>query len=312
MKDKGKILVTPRSLTRAPHPALQLLAEQGYEVVTGRPGEQPTEDELLQLLPGCVGYLAGVEPVTRKMLDAATSLVAISRNGVGVDNIDIDAAQEAGVKILTTPGANAEGVAELAIGLILALVRSIPWSDRTLKGGGWNRRIGVELDGMVLGVIGCGNVGRRVTELAIGLGMSVLGYDPKPAAGFGPAGFSWVDLDEVFEQSRVITLHSLAVGHPIVDAGALERIQPGAFLVNTARAGLVDVDAALDALDSGKLAGYAVDAYEEEPPADRRLVEHENVIATPHVGGYTKESSYRSAVGAVENLLAALGEGGNA
>ncbi len=311
MKSRHRILVTPRSLTRAPHPAVQLLRDNGCDVILGPAGRQPTEDELLELLPGCAGYLAGVEPVTARVLEAAPGLIAISRNGIGVDSIDSETAERAGVRILTTPGANAEGVAELAIGLLLALVRSIPLLDRVIKDGGWNRRIGMELDGAVLGVIGCGNVGKRVSELALGLGMTVLGHDPYPTAAFHPAGFSWVAQDELLERSVLITLHSPATGKPTIDAPAIARMRAGTYLVNTARAGLVDSDALLEALDSGRIAGYAVDAYEQEPPTDRRIVEHSSVIATPHIGGYTEESVARAATGAAQNLLAALQEGNN-
>jgi len=308
MREPGRILVTPRSLTREPHPAVDLLREAGYEVVSAPAGRQPSEEELLDLLPGCVGYLAGVEPITARVLAAAEGLLAISRNGVGTDNIDREAAEVAGIRILTTPGANAEGVAELALGLILALVRSIPAGDRAIKDGEWSRRIGAELQGATLGVVGCGNIGRRVALMALGIGMHVLGYDPVPADGFQPAGFEWAELDELLERSLVVTLHSPAVGRPIVDAAALTRMQTGSYLVNTARSSLVETGAVLEALDGGRLAGYAVDAYDEEPPVDRRLVEHVGVVATPHVGGYTTESVSRAALEAARNLLSVLQE----
>jgi D-3-phosphoglycerate dehydrogenase / 2-oxoglutarate reductase len=303
-----KILVTPRSLTRAPHPGLDLLRSEGYEVVIVRPGEQPTEQELLDVLPDCVGYLAGVEPVSARVLSAAGHLVAISRNGVGIDNIDADAARQAGIQILITPGANSEGVAELAIGLMFALLRALPASDRIIKGGGWTRELGFELKGRTLGVVGCGNIGRRVTELALGIGMVVFGYDPYPYEGFSPAGFTWADMDTLLSEAHIVTLHSPASGKPIIDTDAVNRMRDGAYLVNTARAGLVDADAVVSALERGQLSGYAVDAYDTEPPADLGLAGHPRVIATPHIGGYTQESVQRSAMGAARNLLDALRE----
>jgi len=308
MPDRKRILVTPRSLTRAPHPATELLRSEGFEIVTARPGEQPTEAELHELLPGCVGFLAGAERISATVLRSAPGLVAISRNGVGTDGIDRATAAELGVQVLTTPGANAQSVAELTAGLMLALARSIPYSDSVIKAGGWDRRIGRELTGATLGVIGCGAIGRRVTSLALALGMEVIGYDPAPADGFSPNGFAWADQSDLLRGSDVVSLHSPATAKPILDAHTIGLMKEGAYLVNTARASLVDTDAVLHALDEGLIAGYAVDAYEVEPPTDRRLVEHSRVIATPHIGGYTGESVYRAAMGAAQNLLQTLRE----
>ena len=270
------------------------------------PGRQPSEEELLAVVPDCVGYLAGVEPVTAAVIAVATNLRAISRNGVGIDNIDEKAAEAAGIRILTAPGANANGVAELAMGLVFALARAIPASDRAIKAGGWERFCGVELHSAVLGIIGCGSVGRLVAEAATGIGMQVRGYDPYPRVDFRPGGFAWADFGDVFRRSQFVTLHCPPSDVPIVTSQVLSLMPDGSYIVNTARAGLVDPEAILAALESGKLAGYATDAHETEPPIDRRLVEHERVITTPHIGGYTSESVDRAAVAAAENLLEAL------
>lgn len=301
-------MVTPRSLTRESHPAVQILRDAGYEVVIGRPGEQPTEEELTSLLPGCVGFLAGVEQISARALAAADSLVAISRNGVGVDNIDEEAARKAGIEILTTPGANSQAVSELALGLIFALARAIPASSQALKAGEWKRFRGLELASAALGVVGCGAIGRRVAESAACLGMRVLGYDPYPAAGFAPEGFQWVDLPTAISSSHVVSLHCPPQGRPVLDSASISSMMDGAYLVNTARAGLVDTEAVLSALDNGRLSGYAFDVYDQEPPADRRLVEHPRTVCTPHIGGYTEQSVTRAATQAAENLLRALEE----
>jgi D-3-phosphoglycerate dehydrogenase len=305
-----RVLVTPRAMTRTRHPAIALLEQEGYEVVTPWPGRQPTEAELLELLPGCIGYIAGVEPVTAAVIGAARNLVALSRNGTGTDSIDMQAARSAGIRILTAPGANSNGVAELTVALILALARAVPASDRSLKAGDWKRTIGFEIDGATLGVVGCGNVGRAVATRALALGMKVLGSDPYPGE-FSAQGFHWVSMDELLAESRVVSLHCPASANPLIDERALSAMPEGSCLVNTARASLVDSEAVLAALESGALGGYAVDAYDTEPPSDRRLVEHDRVIATPHIGGYTVESVNRAAYAATENLLAALRESGN-
>jgi phosphoglycerate dehydrogenase-like enzyme len=208
---------------------------------------------------------------------------------------------------LPATGANARGVAELAIGLMLALVRSIPFSDATLKNSQWARREGTELAGRTIGVVGCGRIGQLVARMAAGLDMQPIGFDPI-ATGIPCGGFRYVSLEQLLGRSDIISLHcpALAGGQPIITRHTLGGIKPGAYLVNTARAGLLDASAVLEALDSGKLAGLATDVFEAEPPGDDPLVRHAKVIATPHVGGFTAESVARSVSAAVENLLNVL------
>lgn len=184
---KGRIAVTPRSISDGGHPALRQLEMAGYDVVYPAPGAVPSERQLRKDLPGCVGYIAGTETLSGPLLAEFRELKAISRNGVGVDSIDVEAAKRLGISILTAPGANSQGVAELTIALILASIRSIPWHDGQLKAGQWNRRPGRELAGRVLGLIGCGQIGRRVAGMALGLGMKVLAFDEYPMASFNPS-----------------------------------------------------------------------------------------------------------------------------
>jgi len=309
---KKKILVTPRSITRSGHPALQTLEAAGYEILFCTKGKMPDEAELLRLVPDCVGWLAGVEPVSERVLESATQLKAISRNGTGIDSIDLKAAERLGIRILRAEGANAQGVAELTIGLTLALVRSIPFSDRHLKTAGWERRKGIELQGRVMGLIGCGKIGQRVAIMATGLGMRVVGHDPYPDGTFAqPKGFSYASLDEVFAEADVLSLHCPPSrdGNPLVDQRCIDVMKDGVYLVNTARGDLLDDQAVLDALNSGKIAGVAIDAFRKEPPGSEPLVQHDKVIATPHIGAFTEESVTRAVEVAVDNLLEVLGEG---
>ena len=305
-----KILVTPRSVTRGGHPSLETLRAAGCAVVLCNPGVQPSEDELCALLPGCVGYLAGVEPVTVRALEAARDLRAISRNGTGVDNIDLAAAEARGIAVLRAEGANARGVAELTVGLLFALARGVAACDNTLKHGGWNRGpAGVELEGKTLGLAGCGRVGQLVARMAHGVGMKVLAYDPFPSPSFAPGpDFFYASLEEVCARADFLSLHCppLGAGQTLLDAAALARMKPGAYLLNTARYDLCNPEALLAALDSGHLAGLALDVFDTEPPQDPRLVRHPRVIGTPHIGGYTRESIDRAMTVAVDNLLAAL------
>ena len=304
-----KILVTPRSLTRDGHPSLEKLTEAGYELVFSTPGCFPTEEELLKLLPGCAGYLAGVEQISARVLDAAKDLKVISRNGTGVDGIDLAAAERNGIRIRRAEGANARGVAELTFAQILALVRSVPFADATMKTGQWERRKGVELEGRTLGIIGCGRIGRLVAEFALALGMKVLAFDPYPSADFAPGGaFEYTGIDDVLSQADIISLHcpARADGTALIDRPAIAAMKKGVYIVNTARGSLLDREAVLEALESGQIAGVALDAFESEPPEDWRLVKHSRAVATPHVGGYSAESVDRAVSAAVDNLLDAL------
>lgn len=305
-----KILVTPRSVTRDGHPSLLRLTQAGCEVVYCTPGKQPSEEELLRLLPGCAGYLCGVEKVTARVLETADQLQVISRNGTGIDNIDLAAAKRRNVRICRAEGANARGVAELAFALILGLARSVPFSDQAIKQGGWERRIGFELEGRTLGLVGCGKIGKLVARFALALDMNVVAYDPFPDAAFRPDRFSYVPLEQLWSAADVISLHCPPPpdGRPLVGREALDRMRAGVCIVNTARAELLDEPAVLAALEAGRVAGLATDVFVTEPPAQRQLANHPRVIATPHIGGFTGESVSRAMDVAVDNLLAVLAE----
>lgn len=246
----------------------------------------------------------------RGALDAAEELRVISRNGTGVDAIDLEACRRRGVAVLRAEGTNSRGVAELTLGLLLALARSLPFGDGCLKAGSWQRRLGTELEGKTLGIIGCGRIGRIVARFALAMEMAVIAHDPFPDTAFVPSSsFRFAPLDDLFGSADFISLHCpLREGEmPLIGREALARMKRGAYLVNTARAGLVDSDAVLEALRNGHLAGYAVDVFDCEPPPASPLLAHDRVIASPHIGAYTLESVARASRLAVENLLSALG-----
>ena len=219
-------------------------------------------------------------------------------------------------------------MAELAIGMILALARSLPFSDAAIKAGGWSRRKGFELEGKTLGVVGYGKIGRIVAALARGLGMQVVGHDPfaeklhltsdlpiggqpasdLPIGGQASLDLPLVNLDEVFALSHVITLHCppSADGRPLVDARRLGLAKPGVVIINTARHELVDIPALVAAIERGHVAGAALDVFDAEPPVERSHLASDRILATPHIGGFTDESVDRSVDVAVTNLLEAL------
>jgi D-3-phosphoglycerate dehydrogenase len=309
----SRVLVTPRSLTGADTALLEPIAAAGYELVRAPAGRQPSEDELLELLPGCVGWVAGVEPIGRRVLDGAPDLRVISRNGAGVDNIDVDAARERSIAIVRAGGSNARGVAELTIALYLACARGVLPSATALRDGRWEREIGDEAAGRTLGVIGAGAIGQEVLMLGAALGMETVATDPyADAEQLAAGGTRLVELEELLAVSDAISLHRPAPqdGRPVLGGAELAGVKRGAILLNTARAGLVDDDAVLAGLDAGRLSAYATDVFEVEPPRPSALLRHPQVLATPHIGGFTRDSVRRSASAAIENLLEALASRG--
>lgn len=300
-----RILITPRSLTSAPPPALRRLSDAGYEVVCSTPGITPDEAELIRLLPGCVGWLAGVEPVSPRAIAAATDLRVISRNGTGVDNLPMAILAARGVTVTRAEGANAVGVAELAVAMITAALRHLPAESAGIHAGGWPRLKGREINGATAGVIGMGAIGRRVARVLQAMGADVLAHDPFVQNVDFPV--SYLPIDEVLARASIVTLHCPAVGdRPLIGARELALMPRGAVLINTARASLVEEAAVIAALDAGQIATYATDVFVQEPPQERALAAHPRVIATSHIGGLTDESVTRATDIAIDNLLLGL------
>ncbi len=304
-----KIIVTPRSLSQGSHPLLDRLRSAGYELVFPAPGAQPSKDQLMASIGDAVGFLAGVEKIDAEVLDCARRLKVISRNGTGVDNIDMAAAAALGIAVRRAEGANARGVAELAIAYMLAAARGLCAADSRLKAKNWVRGKGFELEGKTLGIIGCGRVGKLVARFAGAFDMKILAYDLFPDPSFKPpVDFAWVPLPAALARADIATLHCppTSDGSPLLDRAAIAAMKKGVVVVNTAREGLVDPAAMKEALDSGQVRAYALDAFDKEPPDDWTMALHPGVIATPHIGGFTDESVDRAAEVAVENLLESL------
>ncbi len=307
---RQRILITPRSLTQARSADLAPLEEAGYELIFASAGKTPSEKELLELVPGCVGWLAGAESISEQVLRTATELKVISRNGTGVDNVPIEIAGQLGIEIARAEGANARGVAELAICLALSSLRHLPALHTGLKQGHWNLVPGREIKGRTFGLVGCGAIGRIVTQLAIGIGANVTAFDPYPDHSFCPGeNFSWRKLDEVLASADIVSLHCPPPkdGTPVIGRESLNLMKKGACLINTARGSLVDESAILEALDSGRLSTYATDVFTTEPPDPKSpLLKHDLVFVSPHIAALTEESVQRATQKAVENLLTGL------
>ena len=278
--------------------------------MTPTPGALPDEAELLAAVPGCVGWLAGVEPVSERVIAAADRLRAISRNGTGIDNLPLTALRSRGIALCKAEGTNARGVAELALALTLSGLRHIVWTHEGMRAGGWPRRLGREICEATIGVVGLGAIGANYAQLCLGLGARVLGHDPfAPADRITHPAFRRVSLDEALGSADAISLHAPmpADGGPLLTQARIAALAPSTVIVNTARAGLVDEGALLAALDTGQVAAYATDVFATEPPSPSALLAHPRVTLTSHIGGFTDASVDRSTIRAVENLLEALG-----
>ena len=253
----------------------------------------------------------GRTKVTRSLLGSAARLKVVGRSGVGVDNIDLTAAREFGIAVVNAPVSTSLAVAELAVGMLLALARRIPYADRTIKAGVWAKKelSGIELNGKTLGVIGVGNIGAAVAVRAGALGMDVIGYDPLlPAEEIARRGARPVGIDDLYASADFITIHiPLTAGsRGWINAAVLAQMKPGVQMVCTARGGIIDEEALLAALNSGHVAGAALDVFSQEPPGMTDLVSHPNVIATPHIGAQTEEAQARAAVDIACEVLAVL------
>jgi D-3-phosphoglycerate dehydrogenase / 2-oxoglutarate reductase len=298
-----RVLVTPRSLTHGDHPAFARLRREGWEIVLGPKGRLPEEEELCELVRDCEGWIAGVEPVTPKVLAAANVLRVISRNGSGIDNIPMLDAAQRGITVLRATGANAQGVAELTLALALMAARSTHLADRGLKEGVWRRSMGTELNCRQVAVVGYGRIGQAVARLFAAFGSIVSVIEPLDVA---TEPFARVDLEFAVREAELITLHCPPSpdGQPLLSKTLLSRVKPGLTLINTARRTLVDEEGLWQQMENGRIAAYCSDVFDQADAGAAKLIAHPRVIATSHLGAFTRESVDRAALEAVQNLLA--------
>jgi D-3-phosphoglycerate dehydrogenase len=305
------VLVTPTSFGQEDTELIQRLEEAVGRVSYNRAGKPLSSSLLHDLLPGVDGYIAGLDTVDRSALEAADSLRVIARYGSGIDRVDVEAAREKGIVVTNTPGANTVSVAELAIGLMLTLARQICTASASTKSGAWPRLHGVALQGKVVGVLGFGAIGRQVARRLRAFDCTVVAYDPIPDVEFAELhGVELVQsVDEVVRRADFLTLHVPAspATRGMVDAAFLDKMKQGSYLINTARGELIDEEALLDALKSGKLQGAALDAFATEPPdASNPLLALPNVVATPHTGSHTDGATNAMGWAALDDCLAVL------
>ena len=305
----SKLVISTSSFDTAHNPAIQKLIKAGMEIVGNPHKRKLTEAEVTGLLgTNTIGMIAGVEPLTRNVLAAATSMKVISRCGAGMDTVDLAAAAERDITVSNTPEAPAQSVAELTIGLILSALRRVQQTDRLLRKGEWPRLQGQLLAAQTVGIIGLGHIGKRVARLCQAFEARVIACDP----GLTPQNLSslpaeLVSLDTLLAESDIITLHLpySKESHHLLDSHAFEHMRPGVIVINAARGGLIDEVALCQALTDGKIGVAALDVFENEP-YNGPLLACDNIILTSHIGSLAKESRLRMDIEAAETLLRGL------
>lgn len=305
-----RLLVTPTSYGKNDSRLKTELEALVGEVIYNPTGKPLKSAEVSALLPGIDGYIAGLDEIDAPALRKADRLKVISRYGVGVDSVDLAAAREKGIVVTNTPGANSSSVAELALGLILALARQIPEAVEAVHQGQWPRYSGVSLEGKTIGILGLGAIGKQLARRLAGFDCRLIAYDPIADAAF--AGTHQIELssmDAVVEQADFLSLHLplLPETRNLVNDDFLARMKKGSFLVNTSRGEVVDEGALLRALQSGHLKGAGLDAFTVEPPDPHNpLLNLSQVIATPHLGAQTDGATSNMGWFAMRDCLAVL------
>lgn len=303
-----KVLTSPSSMGQCGNEPFDLLHEHGFEIINNPYGRKLTEDEVIELAKDCVGIVAGVEPLTSRVIDALPNLMCISRVGVGMDSVDVEYAQKKGITVCNTPDGPTRGVAELTLAMTLSLLRRIPQADAAMHQHQWKKQIGNLFLDKKVGIIGLGRIGKSVAEMFRGLKNPVIGYDPFPNEAWAKEnGVELASLEEVLKEADILTLHlpGNKDKSPVIGKDELALMKDGSWLINIARGGVVDEVALYDALKDGKLSGAAVDVYTKEP-YNGPLCDLDNIIMTPHLGSYAKEGKLQMEIDAVMNFINAL------
>ncbi|WP_035282157.1 phosphoglycerate dehydrogenase [Brevibacterium album] len=288
----------------------QRAADLGLELEHCTEGHPKSGQGLIEAIARAEAVLVGLDSVTADVISACPRLRVIAKHGAGVDNIDLTAAAEAGITVVSTPGANAGAVADLTLGLMLMGARRVQEAEASLRAGRWEVFSGTELAGRQLGILGFGRIGRAVAQRAAAFGMRIAAYDPfVPEEAIGEAGAQPLSLEEAVATSDFLSLHLPGGGGPLLTPELLATMPRGAALINAARGGLVDEAALAEALHAGRLSFAALDAFSSEPPAaDHPLLSAPRLIATPHIGAYSDIANANMGTWAVEDVVRVLSD----
>lgn len=299
-----KVLIGPSSFSEIDCKPIDRLTETGCEVIENPFKRKLKKNELMNILKaGITGLIAGLEPLDREVMENS-SLKVISRCGVGLSNVDLEAAKDLGIEVRFTPDAPTAAVAELTVGALLALLRMIPLMDRDLHQGRWTKKVGTQLEGKTMVLIGYGRIGRRVASLLAPFKVKILVVDPF-LEEIG-TNTSVLPLEEALPKANIISLHSSGEDC-VLGKKEFELITPGTFVLNAARGGLIDESALITALDDGTIQGAWLDTFGQEPYSGP-LRDYPQIVLTPHVGSYTRECRKKMEMESVLNLIQVLKE----
>lgn len=294
-----KVLIGPSSFAELDKTPLNRLKDAGYCIINNPYKRKLTKPELFELFGDEVtGLIAGLETLDREVMEGS-SLKVISRCGSGLSNVDMEAAEELGVKVLYTPQGPVVAVAELTLCAMLSLLRMVPLMDRDLHQGKWSKRVGRQLKGKTVAIVGFGRIGRKVASLLAPFSVRILAVDLLEDPFI--EGVTFCNLSEALQEADIITIHSSGESC-LLDKTHLDLIKPGAYVLNAARGGVIDEEALAAKLDEGVVAGVWLDTFSQEPYSGP-LTKHKKALLTPHVGSYTLEGRLNMEMEAVENLI---------
>lgn len=298
----NKIAITTTSFAKTDPRPMEALKKEGLKISVNALGRKLSKDETVDLCRGCVGILAGTESYSKDVLVKLPGLKAISRCGVGTDNIDMQAARELGVAVAITPNGPTMAVAELAVGLMLDLLRKISRMDRNIRAGGWEKMMGNLLSGKTVGVIGFGRIGQKVAQLVKLFGCQVVYSDMAKRDSVN--GCERASLEGLLRKSDIVSIH-VSSKDTIIGEKEIALMKKGALVLNLSRGETVDEHALIRALEYGRLGGAACDVFNEEP-YHGTLAAFDNVVLTPHIGSYAIEARVGMETEAAENLITLL------
>lgn len=276
------------------------------QILVNEPQRRFSQDELIEFLSKCDIAIVGLDKITEEVLSQVSNLKAISKYGVGLDNIDFEACKKHHVEVLHTQGVNKRSVAELAIGCMLSLSRNIYITSNDLKNGSWNKSGGTQISGKTIGIIGVGHIGKDVAELLKPFDCKILVNDIIDQSEYYKAnGLIETTKDDIYKNADIISVHTPFTSELkyLIKKDTLSMMKPNTIVINTARGGLVNQDDLKWALQNNIIAGAAIDAYEVEPPEDKELIALPNLITTPHIGGNASEAVKAMGLAAIHNAV---------
>ena len=305
-----KVLITPRSFGKNDSSPVELLKKHGIEIVENSTDGIMNEAQMKDAIASCDGIIIGVDPLNADVISAAPKLRAVAKYGVGVDNIDLKACAARGIPVSRTIGANSAAVADYAFGLMLAAAREIILIDRACRNGDWGKITTQDVSGKTLGLVGLGAIGRQMVQRAKGFGMKIMAYDIFWDEEYAAAeGIVKSDVDSICRECDFISLHLPLTDETrhLIGEGQIALMKPSAFIINTARGGIIDEDALLTALKNKRIAGAGLDVFEQEPPTNRDWFLLDNIVIGSHCAAATIDAADSMSRMAAHNLLVDLG-----